>query len=122
MATTTPSEATRSLIGRLRTITTGTSALQMVALGCLFAVTSLTVSGFLTKASLYSVLILSAFLGIAAVGQTVVILIGGIDLSVPSVIGAANLITPALGARHWSDVLLIPFVLVCGGIFGRLTG
>ena len=35
-------------------------------------------------------LVLASFLGIAAAGQTIVILIGGIDLSVPSVISAGE--------------------------------
>jgi ribose transport system permease protein len=100
----------------------GTPALQLAALVALFAITAVSVSGFVTKASLYSDLVLASFLGIAAAGQTIVILIGGIDLSVPSMIGAANLVTPALCARGWAPGLVIGFVLTVGTLIGALNG
>src|ERR1700729_609248 len=106
MATTAPA-APQPAVGEKRwaskvmRLLAGLPVLQLVALAVLFVVTAVTVSGFVSKSSLDSVLVLAAFLGIAAAGQTVVILIGGIDLSVPSLIGAANLVTPALCARHW---------------------
>jgi ribose transport system permease protein len=99
-----------------------TPALQIAALLVLFAVTAVTVSGFVTKSSLYSDLVLASFLGIAAAGQTIVILIGGIDLSVPSMIGAANLVTPALIARGWGVGPTIVFVLGAAALVGGLGG
>jgi ribose transport system permease protein len=106
----------------LRQVLEGTPALQIAALLVLFAITAITVSGFVTKSSLYSDLVLASFLGIAAAGQTIVILIGGIDLSVPSMIGAANLVTPALEARGWGALTVICFVLGAGALIGGLNG
>jgi ribose transport system permease protein len=105
-----------------RRVLDGTPSLQIAALLALFAITALTVSGFVTKSSLYSDLVLASFLGIAAAGQTIVILIGGIDLSVPSMIGAANLLTPALIARGWDAAIVITFVLGVGIVVGGLNG
>ncbi len=35
-------------------------------------------------------LLFASFLGLACIGQTLVVLLGGLDLSIPFVIGAAN--------------------------------
>ena len=97
-----------------RRLAVDTPALQIVSLLVLFVVTSMTIDGFVAKSSIYSALVLAAFLGIAASGQTIVILIGGIDLSVPAVIGAANLVSPMLGAQGWSFGLVVLFVVAVG--------
>ena len=65
--------------------------------------------GFLSRSSVYSTLILASFLGIAALGQTVVVLLGGIDLSVPALITGANLVSAMLSGRHWPFALVIAF-------------
>jgi ribose transport system permease protein len=106
----------------LRRLASGIPALQLAALLVLFAVTSLTIDGFLTRTSIYSALVLASFLGIAAAGQTVVILIGGIDLSVPALIGAANLVCPMLSAKGWGFGLVIVFVLGVGAVVGAVNG
>jgi ribose transport system permease protein len=80
-ATPQPSVSERRQSSPVMRLVAGLPVLQIVALIVLFVVTAVTVSGFLSKSSLYSVLVLAAFLGLAAAGQTVVILIGGIDLS-----------------------------------------
>jgi ribose transport system permease protein len=97
-------------------------ALQLGALAALFATAALTIDGFLNRTSLYSALVLAAFLGIAAAGQTIVILIGGIDLSVPALISAANLVSPMLGARGWGFGLVIAFVVGAGAVVGAVNG
>ncbi len=64
-----------------------------------------------------------SFLGIAAVGMTFVILSGGIDLSVGSVIAFAGVFC-ALAIRDLGMHPLVAFavVLVMGGIFGATMG
>jgi ribose transport system permease protein len=69
-----------------------------------------------------AILLFAAFLGIACIGQTLVALLGGLDLSIPFVIGAANiglLFVISLGVP--SFVALI-FVLVIGGLIGLING
>lgn len=96
--------------------------LQILSVIVLLIVTGTTISGFFSQSSLYTTLILASFLGIAAAGQTLVILIGGIDLSVPSLISGANLVATLLAGKHWSFGLVIAFVLVCAAIVGVVNG
>lgn len=107
---------------RMRRILRFAPLLQLVAVGVLFALTALTISGFLTKSSVYATLVLASFLGIAAIGQTLVILIGGIDLSVPALISGANLVCTFLSGKGWSFILVIVFVLGCAAVVGLING
>jgi ribose transport system permease protein len=96
--------------------------LQVGVLVIVFVVAAVTISGFLDHSSLFSVLVLASFLGIAAAGQTLVILIGGLDLSVASVISAANLVAPVLMARGWSAGAAIAVVAAMGAAVGAVNG
>jgi ribose transport system permease protein len=106
----------------LRRLVDGTPVLQLVVLIIVFIIAATTISGFLSKSSIYSVLVLAAFLGIAAAGQTLVILIGGLDLSVASIISAADLVAPVLMGAHWSPGIAIPVVIIGGAAIGALNG
>lgn len=65
----------------------------------LFAIGEGVHPGFLAPSSIESVLVIASFVGLVAAGQTFVILIGGIDLSVPWVInaGAVALVVSSMG-------------------------
>jgi simple sugar transport system permease protein len=65
----------------------------------------------------------NAFLGIAAVGMTFVILSGGIDLSVGAVIGLVSIASGIfVEQKNWSPGLVIPGLLVGGLLFGAVQG
>ncbi len=65
----------------------------------------------------------NAFLLIVAVGMSFVILSGGIDLSVGSVIALSTMVSAALVERqHWSAAQTIPLVLALGTAFGAFMG
>jgi len=65
----------------------------------------------------------NAYLGIAAVGMTFVILSGGIDLSVGAVVGLTGITLGVLMERHgWHPALAVPLVLALGTLFGALQG
>jgi simple sugar transport system permease protein len=65
----------------------------------------------------------NAFLIVAAVGMTFVILTGGIDLSVGSVIALTTMVSASLVEHHgWQPVQVIPLVLVGGAGFGAFMG
>jgi ribose transport system permease protein len=96
--------------------------LQIAAVGVLFIVVVTTISGFLTLTNVYSTLVLASFLGIAAVGQTVAILIGAIDLSVPAMISGANLVCTLLSGEHWPFALVLLFVVACAAVVGAVNG
>ena len=59
----------------------------------LFAVGSMQIPGFASAFNIKSMLVFASFLGLACVGQTLVALLGGLDLSIPFVIG----VSPMLG-------------------------
>jgi len=65
----------------------------------------------------------NAFLGIAAVGATFVILSGGIDLSVGAVVALTSIFIASMVERHSVDPLVaIPLMLGIGAIFGAGMG
>ncbi|SMF29359.1 ribose transport system permease protein [Tistlia consotensis] len=88
----------------------------------LFVVGSLKVEGFVYANNIKSMLLFASFLGLACVGQTMVALLGGLDLSIPFVIGAANvglLYLIGLGVPAWFAVVLI---ILLGVAIGLLNG
>ena len=94
----------------------------LAVLVALFVVGSLKVDGFVSAANVKSMLLFASFLGLACVGQTLVALLGGLDLSIPFVIGAANvglLFLMGLGLPSWLAVILI---LLAGLLVGLVSG
>ena len=79
--------------------------------------------GFVRPDNIGQLLLIASFVGLVAAGQTFVILIGGIDLSVPWVLNAmAVLLTTAslgLDSRAW---WVIPLVLALGAVIGAVNG
>jgi ribose transport system permease protein len=108
--------------GRVARLLRGSPILQVTSVIVLLLATGLTIDGFFSKSSLFTTLILASFLGIAAAGETLVILIGGIDLSVPALISGANLVTTLLLGKGWSFWLAILFVFACAAIVGLING
>lgn len=80
------------------------------------------IPGLTSPFSIRAMLVLSAFLGIAAVGQTLVALVGGLDLSIPFVIGSANILTIWLIEQGVSAPVAITLVLAGGALVGLLNG
>ena len=84
---------------------------------------SIAYTGFFSAQVFLNLLIDNAFLCIVGVGMTFVILSGGIDLSVGSVIALTTMVSAALVEHHhwhaWQAVLL---VLAIGTAFGAFMG
>jgi ribose transport system permease protein len=72
----------------------------------------------------FSVLLpLASFLAIAALGQMLVIMTGGIDLSVPGVMTLAAMITVGVGSGSDSNLVkAIPWALAVSGLIGLTNG
>lgn len=115
-------EAVSGSARRARHLQGSLPLLQIIALLGLVIATATTITGFLGRSSIYATLVLASFLGIAAAGQTLVVLIGGIDLSVPAVITGANLVTAMLSGRHWPFELVLAFVLAAAVCIGLVNG
>lgn len=80
-------------------------------------------TGFLSVQVFLNLLIDNAFLIIIAVGMSLVILTGGIDLSVGSILALTTMISAALVEHHhWSAGVVIPLCLAIGAAFGALMG
>jgi ribose transport system permease protein len=97
--------------------------LQLLALVALFVYGAATISGFSSAASLRSMLVLASLLGLAALGQTLVLILGGLDLSVPGHIVMGAIVTTQLfGAHGWMDLTAVGAVVVIGAVLGAATG
>jgi ribose/xylose/arabinose/galactoside ABC-type transport system permease subunit len=90
-----------------------------IVLGVLVAVAATVSPTFLSTRNITVLLKQAAPLGILAVGQTIVILTGGIDLSVASVMAAVSIF--AAGFIDGQDELVWPVVLLVliGGRLGK---
>ena len=88
----------------------------------LFALASVMVEGFASANNIKSILLLASFLGLAALGQTMVALVGGLDLSIPFVIGASNILLAALFGTSLPPVLAILLIAAFGAGIGFLNG
>ena len=88
----------------------------------LFVIGSLTIPGFLTLLNMKSMLIFAAFLGLATVGQTFVALLGGLDLSIPFVIGSMNVALMSLISKGVPPWLACLVILLLGSLIGLING
>jgi ribose/xylose/arabinose/galactoside ABC-type transport system permease subunit len=69
---------------------------------------------FRSTGNLFNVLRQSVFLGVVAIGQTIVIIAGGIDLSVGSVVKLVTLI--AAGVMLGREQMALPAIALCLGV------
>lgn len=89
----------------------------------LFFAASFHYTGFLSWGLIGNLIDDNAFLGIAAVGMTFVILSGGIDLSVGSMIGLTSVTSALLIQQyHLPPVLVFALVLIFGALSGAFMG
>ncbi|NHZ97346.1 galactofuranose ABC transporter, permease protein YjfF [Massilia sp. CCM 8734] len=79
--------------------------------------------GLLSVQVILNLLIDNAFLLVLAIGMSFVILSGGIDLSVGSVLALATMISAwLLQVAHWPPLAVIALVLLLGALFGGGMG
>lgn len=89
----------------------------------LFGIGSVQFEGFGSSRVFFNLLSDNAFLIIAAVGMTFVILSGGIDLSVGAVIALTGVVCSVLISKYNMHPLVVfPIVLVGGTAFGAVMG
>lgn len=93
----------------------------LVAVG-LYVVGALTIPGYNSDFSLRAMLVLASLLAIASIGQTLVVIIGGIDLSIPFIIGFANVVAAQLYGGGMNFVLVVLIVLAIAAAVGAANG
>jgi len=108
-----------NLLGRIRQAPG--LLVSFVLMLTIFTVGKLGIDGFGGTQTIKAVFLLGAFLGIASVGQTLVILLGGIDLSIPFVVGGANVFVARLYGEGTSFVTAVALAILIALIFGSLN-
>lgn len=95
----------------------------LVALVALTAALTLATDNFLSAYNVSVVLRQAAFVGLVALGQTLVLLVGGIDLSVGAAAGLSSIVG-AIALTQWGihPYLIIPFTMFFGFALGALNG
>ena len=99
----------------------------LAAAGCtvvLLLVGSMYSQNFLSAEYLLLQLQIASFLGIIATGAMLVILLGGIDLSVPWLVTVGGVMSAA-AAGWWGatgEAVAIPFGIACGALLGAVNG
>lgn len=89
----------------------------------LFIAGSIKYTGFFSLQVFLNLFIDNAFLIITAIGMTFVLLIGGIDLSVGSVIALTCMLSAdLLENKHMNPLFVIPIVLLMGSAIGFCMG
>ena len=89
----------------------------------LFGFGSVSYDSFFSMQVFLNLLIDNAFVTVVAIGMTFVILTGGIDLSVGSIVALTTMVTASLVEHyHWSIYGVVPLVLLMGSAFGMMMG
>lgn len=94
----------------------------IVALALLFVVLAATTDSFLTTVNLSNIVRQNAITAIVAAGMTIVILTGGIDLSVGSVVVVSSIVTADLLDHGQPVMVAILAGALVGGAFGLAIG
>ncbi|MEO6280859.1 galactofuranose ABC transporter, permease protein YjfF [Roseateles sp.] len=100
-----------------------TSWVSVALMVALFGFGAASYTGFASTQVVLNLLIDNAFLLVIAVGMSFVILSGGIDLSVGSVLALTTMVGAwLLQVAHWPAELVVVVVLLGGAAFGALQG
>jgi simple sugar transport system permease protein len=100
-----------------------TSMVTVVLLAAMLGAGGAAYPGFLSLQVIFNLLIDNAFLLVLAIGMGFVILSGGIDLSVGSVLALSTMVAAwLLQTAHWHPALVIAAVLLMGACFGAGQG
>ncbi|UYN82666.1 MAG: ABC transporter permease [Microcella sp.] len=106
-----------------RTIWSWPGTRAFVAVAVLFAVSPLIAIGSVSETAIVSMLPFAALTAIVAVGQTLVIQQGGLDLSVPGAITLGALIVAKFGGdEDWGLGTAIVVAVIATSLFGLLSG
>jgi ribose transport system permease protein len=87
-----------------------------------FGVSCVVVPDFTSTDSIRSLLVLTSILGIASLGQTTTIIVGGIDLSIAPMLGLSSVLIGRLATAHWSFALIAAILVLLGAGIGAFSG
>lgn len=118
-----PVPAKSGFFGTLSVAQSRFPLVQLVLLIVVFVLGAILIPGLGSFNSVRSLLVLASLVGLAAVGQTLVILIGGLDLSVSGMIVAGALVCTQLAELYaWPFPVALAVALVGAGLLGAISG
>lgn len=77
---------------------------------------------FLSGANFKVILSQTVIVAVGALGMTMIIVSGGIDLSVGSVVALTSVVAAVLLQQEWLPFLVIPLTVLAGGLIGFVNG
>jgi ribose transport system permease protein len=83
---------------------------------------TLLIPGYSAPFAIRALLVIASLLAVASIGQTLVVILGGIDLSIPFVIGFANVVAAQLYGQGWNFALVCVLVGILAIAIGALNG
>jgi len=83
---------------------------------------TLLIPGYSAPFAIRALLVIASLLAVASIGQTLVVILGGIDLSIPFVIGFANVVAAQLYGNGMNFALVCLIVGVLAILIGALNG
>jgi ribose transport system permease protein len=92
----------------------------LAVLAVVVIVAALTLDGFFTGGNIENISLHASFVGLIAVGMTFVIITGGVDLSVGSLVALGGVLAGLSVGAGWPLALIVP-TLACG-IIGLVNG
>ncbi|GAB3596069.1 ABC transporter permease [Microbacterium tumbae] len=97
--------------------------LQVAAVVVIYAFGALTLPGFFSFPALQSILVLAALAGLASLGQTMLIIMGGFDMSVSGFIVAGALAVTSLTSIYNVDVgVALGITVIAAALLGGAAG
>ncbi len=78
--------------------------------------------GFIEPSNLVDILYNSSYIGVAAIGMTMIILCGHIDISVGAALGVCATIAGQLAVSGLPMAVVVPATLIAGGLIGLVNG
>lgn len=83
---------------------------------------TLMIPGYSSSFAIRAMLVIASLLAVASIGQTLVVILGGIDLSIPFVIGFANVVAAQLYGDGWNFGLVCLTVGIMAALIGAFNG
>lgn len=108
-------------IARLGRVQRRVPLIQIAVVIAVFSYGNMTIYGFSSRSSINTMLVLAALLGLAALGQTLVMVLGGLDLSIPGFIVFGSIVPMEL-SRTLPFGLAVAATLVAAVAAGALVG
>lgn len=88
----------------------------------LFSASSEVRGYFLTGANFKTILIQTVIVAVGALGMTMIIVSGGIDLSVGSVVALTSVVCATLLVKEYSPLVACVLTILAGGLIGMVNG